>query len=321
MGQAVVPHVAGFRILRRLGEGASAAVYHAIQEDSEREVALKVFEPMEEPDAVDPADIERERGLAAALRHRNLARILAMGEYGERRWLATEYLPGGTLAERIAARMRPADVLQVVRDLAQGLGHAHAQGIVHGDVKPANVLFRNAGEAVLVDFGSAAFAGKGSARLQGGTPGYMSPEQAAGEPVDGRSDLYGLGVVLHEMLTGRLPRPPDEPGAELRRPAPVPPLPVRHRWLQPLLDALLAERPEDRPADARALLHLLSSLCAASPEAQALLPIAAEEVARARVHGRHESVRERQRRRRRWILLAATALALVLVGVLLDRLL
>lgn len=318
MSREAAPQVPGFRILRRLGAGSSGTVYHAIQDGTEREVALKVFEPADDPDATTPAQIEREREVAASLRHRHLARIHAMGEHGDRRWLASEYLAGGSLAERIAARMRVGEVLQVVRDVAQGLGHAHARGVVHGDVKPGNILFRGAGDAVLVDYGIAAFAREGDrrVRMQGGTPEYMSPEQARGEPVDGRSDFFSLGVVLHEMLTGRVPWPADA-GGEARDRGQAPLLPARHRWLQPLLDALLAERPEDRPEDARALLSLLSSLCAASPEAQSLLPHPGDDIEAGRVHGRYESVRARRRQLRRASARALLVLALVLIGAFL----
>lgn len=324
MGQIETPHVPGFRILRRLGAGASGTVYQAIQDDSERELALKVFEPVDDPDAVTPDEIARERAVAGALRHRHLARILGMGEHGDRRWLAAEYLPGGTLADRIAARMPVAEVLRVLREVAQGLGHAHACGVVHGDVKPGNVLFRANGDAVLADFGIAAFARAGDHRalMQGGTPAYMSPQQARGEPVDGRSDFYSLGVVLHEMLTGRLPWPAPEDGvAVTRRDLAAPRLPARHHWLQPLLDALLAEHPDDRPADARALLALLSTLCAASPEAQGLKPGAGAEDAAARVHGRHEQrqAQARRRRLRRGVALVVALLAAALAGALLLR--
>lgn len=323
MSRAAAVQVPGFRILRRLGAGSSATVYHAIQDDTERELALKVFEPADNPEAATPAEVERERKVAASLRHRNLARIHAVGEHGDRRWLATEYLSGGTLAERIAARMRVGEILQVVRDVAQGLGHAHARGVVHGDVKPGNILFRGAGEAVLVDYGIAAFARDGDRRamMQGGTPEYMSPQQARGEPVDGRSDFYSLGVVLHEMLTGRVPWVAAEEGASTLARVGVPSLPARHGWLQPLLDALLADCPEDRPADAHALLALLSSLCAASPEAQSLLSRPDDDTEGTRVHGRHELARARRRRLRRRLAILLAGLALVLIGALLGTLL
>lgn len=307
-----LPLIPGFRVLRRLGSGASGSVYQAIAQDTEREVALKLFEPADDPEAATPAEIEHEREVAARLRHRNLARILAVGAHGDRRWLASEYLAGGDLTARIAARMRVADALAVVGDVARGLGHAHARGVVHGDVKPANILFRGSGEAVLVDFGIAALAREGESRatMQGGTPDYMSPEQSRGEPVDGRTDFYSLGVVLHEMLVGRLPWPSGARAEFIERGEGAPRLPARHQWIQPLLDALLAENPDDRPRDARALLALLSSVCACAPEADAVAPFVATSES-GRVRGRHEVEAVRRARRRR----ITARLTLILTGL------
>ncbi|MCX7563920.1 serine/threonine-protein kinase [Xanthomonadaceae bacterium XH05] len=276
-----LPAIPGYRILRRLGAGASGTVFHAIQEGTDREVALKLFEPVDHPDATRPEDVDRERRVAASLRHRNLARIHAIGDYGDQRWLACEFLAGGTLSQRIAMRMPLAQVLDVVCDIARGLGHVHARGIVHGDVKPANVLFRGgrdprtANDAVLVDYGVAVFATDGRTTMQGGTPDYMSPEQARGGVIDGRSDFYSLGVTLHEMLVGRVPL--RDGNGELPSHRAIPRLPDRVHWLQPLLDTLLAEDPAERPDDTGALLDMLASLRLASPEAAVLDPAPRDE--------------------------------------------
>lgn len=305
MSREVLPRIPGFRLLRKLGAGASGTVFHAIQDGTDREVALKLFAPADHPGATLPEDVERERRVAASLRHRNLARIHAMGEYGESRWLACEYLPGGTLTERIAARMPLNQVLDAVADIARGLGHAHGRGVIHGDVKPGNVLFRNAHEAVLVDYGVAAFAQDAAVASQGGTPDYMSPEQARGEPIDGRSDFYSLGVTLHEMLTGRVP--PRLEDGELLPHRIIPTLSARVRWLQPLLDALLAEDPAERPADARALLAMLASLRIASPEASTLEAQTPAHDILPRIHG----ITSRRSSRHAWMWLA---LAVLLAG-------
>lgn len=320
MPRDALPHIPGFRILRRLGVGASGTVFHAIQEGTDRVVALKLFEPADHPEATLPEDVERERRVAASLRHRNLARIHASGDYGEQRWLACEYLPGGTLAERIAARMPLPCVLDALRDIARGLGHAHARGVVHGDVKPGNVLFRtgggrDAGEAVLVDYGVAAFAQDAPVAAQGGTPDYMSPEQARGEPIDGRSDFYSLGITLHEMLTGRIP-PRGEAG-EMASYHIIPTLPERVRWLQPLLDALLAEDAAERPADAQALLAMLASLSVASPEAAALASPLPGGDTLPRIHG--IAAASSTHRIRIWVALAALVFGGIAVAIALLR--
>ncbi len=292
-----LPQIPGFRLLRKLGEGASGTVYQAIEEEDEREVALKLFEPFDGPDVPLPEDIEHERRVAASLRHRHLARVHAMGAFGGQYWLASEYLPGGTLAERIAKPLPVPRALEILGDLSRGLAHAHARGVVHGDVKPSNVLFRGVrgtGDAVLVDFGTAILMRANQRRAVGGTPGYMSTEQARGEPLDGRADLFSLGRVLVDMLAGR----PSEPEVGSDGPVegvtlPVQTLPVSARWLQPLVDALTAEQREDRPADARAVLSMLATLVEASPEANRVLPPTPSATALPRIHGVPEATRPR----------------------------
>ncbi len=284
MVRETLPHVPGFQILRRIGAGAYGTVFQAIQDGNDRPVALKLFEPVDDPEASLPAEIEREREIAASLRHRNLVRIHAMGEYGGRHWLAWEYLPGGTLAEAIGTGLPLNRALSVLHDLARGLGHAHRRGVIHGDVKPDNVLFREArgrGDAVLIDYGVASRVHGAGSLAPGGTPDYMSPERLRSEPVDARSDLYSLGMVLHEMLTGRLPRrDPREPAS-----LDLQPLPVRARWVKPLIETLLAADPADRPSSTDALLLMLSSLQAASPEAVDLVPQQSDTTNSARVRG------------------------------------
>ncbi|HET9049308.1 MAG TPA: serine/threonine-protein kinase [Chiayiivirga sp.] len=297
MNRVALPQIPGFRLVRKLGEGASGTVYQAIELEDEREVALKLFEPIDGPDVALPEDIEHERRVAASLRHRNLARVHAMGAYGGQHWLASEYLPGGTLADRIAKPMPVPRALEILGDLSRGLAHAHARGVVHGDVKPSNVLFRGArgtGDAVLVDFGTAVLMRAHHRRAVGGTPGYMSPEQARGEALDARADLYSLGCVLRDMLAGR----PSEPAVGSDGPVegvslPVQTLPVSAHWLQPLVDALTAHPRDDRPADARAVLSMLATLVEASPEASRVLPATPSATALPRIHGVPEVARPR----------------------------
>ena len=313
MVRETLPHVPGFHILRRIGAGAYGTVFQAIQDGTDRPIALKLFEPVDDPEASLPAEIEHERQIAASLRHRNLVRIHAMGEYGGRHWLAWEYLAGGTLAECIGTGLPLNRALTVLRELARGLGHAHARGIIHGDVKPDNVLFREPrgrGDAVLIDYGVASRVHGAASLATGGTPDYMSPERLRSEPVDARSDLYSLGMVLHAMLTGRLPRrDPREPAS-----LDLEPLPVRSRWVQPLLETLLAADPADRPANTDALLAMLSSLQAASPEAVDLLPQQADTKTAARVRGINRPRPWWQTNRRVAVMLLVLLVILVLIG-------
>ncbi|MBK6436104.1 MAG: serine/threonine protein kinase [Rhodanobacteraceae bacterium] len=195
--------ISGYRILRSLGEGGMASVYLAMQESLDREVALKVMAPA----LAENAEFDRflkEGRLAAKLSHPNLVTVYDIGQHNGLYYLAQEFIPGGTLRERMGTVMPVPATLDVIRDIALGLAYAHEKGVVHRDVKPANVLFRANGTAVLADFGIAKAMNSNTMATQAGnsigTPHYMSPEQARAEKVDGRSDLYSLGAMMYELL-------------------------------------------------------------------------------------------------------------------------
>lgn len=243
--------IPGFRILRQLGRGGMATVYLALQESVERQVALKV---MSRALLVDPEFGERfllEAKVAARLHHRNVVGIHDVGSADGHLFIAMEYLGGGPVVEKGTACTREF-ALRVTREIAGALGYAHARGIVHRDVKPDNILLREDGSAVLTDFGIARATGAAVRKTRTGaiigTPHYMSPEQARGRPVDGRADLYSLGIVLHELLLGRVPYDAEDSLAVgiLHVTEPVPVLPSPFESLQPLLSKLLAKAPEDR---------------------------------------------------------------------------
>ncbi|RMH85964.1 serine/threonine protein kinase [Pseudomonas sp. AOB-7] len=260
--------IPGYEIERELGDGAMAVVYLATQRSLERKVALKV---MAAALAADPSFCERflrEGKTLARLSHPNTVTIHDIGNVGSHYYMAMEYLPNGTLKERIAAGLSAEQGIQYLRQIASALGYAHAQGLVHRDVKPANILFRADGTAVLSDFGIAKSLEDRTQFTQAGfavgTPSYMSPEQARGQQVDGRADLYALGVVLYEILTGKLPYV----GADSLSTAlahltqPLPELPIAQGRYQPILSRLLAKDPADRFPDAAALIQALDALSA-----------------------------------------------------------
>ena len=184
-----------------------AAVYLAIQESLDRPVALKV---LTDPDS--PEFSERfvnEGRIIASLVHGNIVTVHDVGIAEGLHYISMEYVDGGDLRTRIADGQSPEAALDLAARMADCLGFAHRKGVIHRDLKPANILFRRDGTPLLTDFGIAK-----NQRLDSdltatgkivGTPRYMSPEQALGKPVDGRSDLYSLGVVLYEMLTGEPP--------------------------------------------------------------------------------------------------------------------
>ena len=271
--------IPGYDIEGEIGEGAMASVYLATQRSLERKVALKV---MAAALAADPSFCERflrEGKTLARLSHPHTVTIHDIGNVGELYYMAMEYLPNGTLKERIAAGLTPEQGVTLIRQIASALGYAHAQGLVHRDVKPANILFRADGTAVLSDFGIAKSLDDRTQFTQAGfavgTPSYMSPEQARGQEIDGRADLYALGVVLYEMLVGKLPyNGTDALSTALAHlTEPLPELPVHHGRYQDVLRKLLAKDPAERFPDAAALLRALDELPADSPEATLVRPL------------------------------------------------
>lgn len=258
--------IPGYDIDGEIGEGAMASVYLATQRSLERKVALKV---MAAALAADPSFCERflrEGRTLARLSHPHTVTIHDIGNVGELYYMAMEYLPNGTLKERIAAGLSPEQGVLYVRQIASALGYAHAQGLVHRDVKPANILFRADGNAVLSDFGIAKSLDDRTQFTQAGfavgTPSYMSPEQARGQDIDGRADLYALGVVLYEILVGKLPYTGTDAlsTALAHLTEPLPELPIEHGRYQHILRGLLAKDPAERFADAAALLAALDRL-------------------------------------------------------------
>jgi len=273
--QADGPRIGPYRVLRLLGQGSMGVVHLAVDDASGQAVALKVIGLA--TDGHDAALAEaRARFLAEAepmrrLRHPDIVALHAAGEEAGRGWLAMELISGTSL-ERYTrpARLLPeAVVLALGARIARALHHAHGAGVVHRDVKPSNVMVDWAcGQLKLADFGLArlADAERTGTGLLLGSPAYMAPEQLAGDPASPASDLYALGVVLYQLLAGRLPHDEASLGELLRQVAgaPAPDL----RTLRPGLPAalaaavagLLAKRPGDRPADAGAVAARLQAL-------------------------------------------------------------
>ena len=264
--------IPGYKLLRTLGEGGMATVYLAVQESLDREVALKVMSPVLAANETFCEQFMKEGRITAKLTHPHLMTVHDIGSYNGVYYLASEYLPAGTLRERMDG-LSTAAALEIARDIASGLAYAHEKGFVHRDVKPGNIMFRANGTAVLADFGIAkAMKSVSAATMAGnviGTPDYMSPEQAQATPVDGRSDLYSLGAVLFETLTGSKPyEGPDAYAIALMHVTePVPRLPAQQAWLQPLIDGLMAKNPDQRFADGEAFISACDRLVQANPQA------------------------------------------------------
>lgn len=198
--------ISHYRILEKLGEGAMGVVYRAEDTKLRRPVALKFLSAAEGDDALRDRFL-REAQAAAALNHPNICTIFEIDE--ERGFLAMELVEGPSLKDRIAERpLKLDEALDFASQIAAGLQAAHGKGVTHRDIKPANILLTGQGQVKITDFGLAALADRTRLTKTGtsmGTPAFMSPEQAQGQPTDRRTDLWSLGVVLYEMIAGRVP--------------------------------------------------------------------------------------------------------------------
>ena len=253
--------VAAYAALEHLGHGGMAQVYLARHRASGERHVLKMLPIEANEDALQR--FLQEYALIAQVGHPHVVRIHGQG-FGTRcAYIAMEHLPGGTLRDRLRSGIASEDALRFVQQVALALEAIHARGIIHCDLKPENLMFRDDGTLVLTDFGIAMQPGTElTPSAPGevyGTPYYMSPEQARGAPLDARSDLYALGIIAFEMLAGVKPFSAARADAVVRQHlhAPVPRLPEALSDLQPLLERLLAKSPADRYASAGALLRAL----------------------------------------------------------------
>lgn len=207
--------LANYTVLAPLGQGGMARVYRAHQENLDREVAIKVLPPWYAADRNFVERFKLEARLVARLTHPNIVTVHDASEYHGHLYIVMQLVDGGTLKQRLDAlreqgkMMEVAEANRTFQQIASALSYAHEHGIIHRDIKPVNVLMDRSGRPILSDFGIAkALEGTKELTRPGagvGTPEYMSPEQCKGAPVDGRADIYALGVMLYEALTGRTP--------------------------------------------------------------------------------------------------------------------
>jgi len=245
-----------YHIIEQIGKGGMATVYKAYQPNLDRYVAVKVLAP----DLVESENFitrfEREARAVARLRHPNILTVFDYGRHGEVFYLVTEYVSGGTLVECLGWPQDLAYAVNIVSQVGDALAHAHMQGMIHRDVKPGNILMAEEDWPLLSDFGLAKMV-EDSLQLTAsgatvGTPQYMSPEQAQGLAVDRRSDIYSLGAVLYEAVTGRPPFGRDSPVAvilkHINEPI-IPPHTLRSdlpKEMERVILKALAKSPADR---------------------------------------------------------------------------
>ena len=250
-----------FRLERILGHGGVSEVWLAHDLELERRVAVKLLSS-----ARTASRFEREARSVASLSHPNIVGVFDFGEHEGRPYLVLEYVPGGTLDERLSKPLSDEDVAEIARDIAAGLAHAHERGIVHRDLKPSNVLFDGEGRAKIADFGVARVLSDATLTTTGavvGTAQYMAPEQATGGEVGPESDVYAFGVILFQLLTGRPPFESEHPVADMLTkswqdaPAVESFRPDAPPFLAALAASALALDRHARPADGAALVSAL----------------------------------------------------------------
>jgi serine/threonine protein kinase len=267
-----LPRIPGYQLLQRLGGGLVTAVYSARADDTDAPCAVKVLRDDWEDPITGIKLLQREARAGLGLRHPHLVRLLDVHVTRPPYFLVMELLPGESLRRRLRRDYRLAvrDAVWVARQTAEALAALHAAGFLHGDVKPDNVRLTDDGTAVLIDLGFAHRPGENAALLRAGyvlgTANYLAPEQCdpALPAEDYASDLFSLGVMLFEMLTGRLPYPPGSLRQTFRRHRCDPPADIRHSVgslpgpLAALVGRLLAHEPQDRPRAAAVVRQLIN---------------------------------------------------------------
>jgi serine/threonine-protein kinase PpkA len=260
---AAFPVIPGYRFLQTIARSPKSEIHVAHSLELGHNVAIKVLRtgPLAETPAGEEERFQRERDLLMRLKHPSIVDVYDWGNAEDFHYIVTEYFPSGSLELRIRNLMTVKDSVDIFLQIAGALVVVHSAGLCHRDLKPANVMMRQDGRIVLIDFGLAKRldAGITSAGEVRGSPYYISPEQAEGAGVDPRSDLYSLGVIFYEMLTGQRPFRGSTIIAIIQshRNDPIPVLPPQLSRFQRMLDALLAKDPRDRfPSAVTAIAEL-----------------------------------------------------------------
>jgi serine/threonine protein kinase len=251
----IEPLIKGYRFLKKLGASSHSSVYLAEREKTGAKMVLKVLRQIPDVNDASIAAFDRflqEYEMIADIDHPNIVKIYDLGVADDHAHIAMEYLDAGDLRQRINEKIFANVAVKYLREIASALARIHEVGILHRDLKPGNIMLRRDNSIALIDFGLAKrlrlqMEITGSGEIFG-TPYYMSPEQGHGNPVDERSDIYSLGVIFYEMLTGEKPYQADNAMGiiYLHAQAPIPLLPARFAEYQSLLNMMLAKDPEDR---------------------------------------------------------------------------
>jgi serine/threonine-protein kinase PpkA len=259
--------IEGYRVLRKIGEGGMASIFLAKDAAGGPPQVLKVMQLGKAAEADGLQRFIQEYALLAQIQHPNVARIFRQDFSVAHAYIAMEYFPRGDLRARMkAGPISPEEALSYIKQTAAGLAAIHDVGIVHRDLKPDNLMFRQDGTLALADFGvakqtSMKITDTGDGDIVG-TPYYLSPEQALGQPVDARCDIYSLGVLAFELLTGGKPYQASSAQELLRMHVqdPVPMLPPEHAQLQAMMESMMAKHRDQRYPSAKTLLDDLARL-------------------------------------------------------------
>lgn len=308
--------IPGYTIQREIGTGGMATVYLAIQESLNRPVVLKILDQLETQKIEDMAErFIAEGRIIASLNHPHIITIHDIGLANHLLYLSMEYVQGGDLKERMELPVSVDETLDYMAKIASALGEAHKHDVVHRDVKPANILFREDKTPLLSDFGIAKQVNLDSDLTSTGiflgSPNYVSPEQADGGTVDGRTDIYSLGCIFYEMLTSSKPYQSNSVIDIViqHKQAPIPTLPEDYADLQPLLNRMMAKNLQDRFPNTDALIDAITQL----QKKRRRRGLATD------FDDTSESLQEREalrERRSKWILAALLLLGLVLFSTL-----
>ncbi len=264
--------IPNFNLDKEIGRGGMSRVYLAHQLEPKRKVAIKIVSPGNAADEAFLQSLKQEGDTIASMSCDNIITVYACGVIDLHYYMAMEILSGGDLADKIKSGLRPEDAVEVMLQIGNALKHAHSKNVLHRDIKPENVMFHESGKAVLVDFGIAKEADSTSSFTQVGavvgTPHYMSPERCMGKSTDHRSDLYAMGVMFFELLTGKKVYDGRDTFAVSYAHVyePVPPLPPEHSRYQALVNKLLAKDPDDRTQTADEMIESLRRVKAGNAE-------------------------------------------------------
>jgi len=267
--------IPGYLILKKLAKGGMARVFVAIQVAVGRTIALKIL-PKSTCEDNSFSRLFLQEANCGVLSHPNIITIFDSGETDNHFYIAMEYLQGGDLKQKIKSRLSQDETINIITKLSEALAYAHSKGFIHRDIKPGNIIFNEDKQPILADFGIAGSISFSEETVTSGmllgTPYYISPEQASSNKVDHRTDLYSLGVVYYEMLTGKKPFTADTPFALIYKhlEETPPDLDVKFEEHQPIIHKLLSKKPADRYASAFDLIEDLAKLTRSKNEQAAI---------------------------------------------------